>query len=411
MIKKTSINAEKPEKEKGPKNTTLLLLGLVMLVNALSFGVIIPLLYPYAQRFGVGPFQLSMLFASFSLAQFLATPILGRLSDRFGRKPILLGCLLGTSISLGLFASAQVVWHLFVARILDGITGGNNSIAQAMIADSTKSGAERAKAFGILGASYGFGFLFGPAIGGFLSQVSLTAPFWFASALALVGTLLGWWLLPETLSKQNAQAVKKESTFHFGKIFTSIFDKTIGPVFLLSFLTAVGLNIWILGFQTNSVDVLKLTPQQVGLLFSLSGVVGILMQALGIRWLIRVIPKKRRLLLLSLALTAAVQFMHLGAFSLIPFLIVTLLFMAVSSPQNAMVTSMITERTEPEDQGAALGINQAYLSLGQILGPLLAGLIAGYWVPGIFVAAGVIFLIAVLALIPLFSEPQKRFDF
>lgn len=397
--------------QKKTSQSTLLILGLVMLVNALSFGIIIPLLYPYAQRFGFGPVQLSLLFASFSIAQLIATPFIGRLSDRFGRKPLLLLCLFGTSISLGLFASAQVMWHLFVARILDGITGGNNSVAQAMIADATESGADRAKAFGILGASYGFGFLLGPMLGGLMSQISLTAPFWFASFLALVGTLLGWWLLPETLDRSHVQAVKKEGTFKIGKMFTILFDQKIGPVFVVSLLIAIAFNIWVIGFQTNSVDTLKMTPQMVGVTFSLAGVVSIFMQALGIRWLIKAVPKKRMLILGSLIFTIVALLLHVGANSVVLFTIVSLIFMAVSAPQNPLVTSMITERTHPEDQGAILGLNQAYLSLGQIIGPILAGVIAGYWMPGIFVAAAAVFSLAAVSLIPLFGAQQKKFDY
>lgn len=147
-----------------------------MLVNALSYGTIIPLMYPYSARFGINALGLSLLFACFSLAQLIATPIIGRLSDKYGRKPLLLLCLGGTGLSLALFASAQNVAMLFVARILDGITGGNNSVAQAAIADSS-TGKDRAQAFGLLGASYGFGFLLEPALGGVLSEISLSTPF------------------------------------------------------------------------------------------------------------------------------------------------------------------------------------------------------------------------------------------
>lgn len=409
MKSQTATKTAKSVESVKSSNTTLLLLGLVMLVNALSFGTLIPLLYPYAQRFGIGPFELSILFASFSLAQLIATPIIGRLSDRYGRKPLLLGSLFGTGISLMLFALSTVAWHLFVARILDGITGGNISVAQAMIADTTQ-GKDRAKAFGILGAAFGFGFLFGPALGGLLSQVSLTAPFWFASALAFLGTFLGWWLLPETLDRSQIREVKKEGLFHFGKMLTSLFDKTIGPVFLISLLVATAFNIWILGFQTTTVDVLGMTPRDVGILFSLSGVLNIFMQAVGIRVLLNLVPRKRVLLVGSLIVSVGMMLMHLSATSILSFAVVSLMFMVVSSPQNPVVSSLITERAKAEDQGGTLGLNQAYTSLGQIIGPLVAGVIAGVWVPGIFVAAAVVIALAAMATIPLFGRGQKQFD-
>ena len=176
------------------KNKTLIFLSILMLVNALAYGVIIPLLYPYAKTFGMTPLGLSLLFASFSLFQFLFTPIIGRLSDVYGRRPLLLFSILGTGLSLVMFGMSQSIWQLFVARIIDGITGGNMSVAQAVIADSIK-GPERAKAFGMLGASFGFGFLVGPAIGGFLSQYSLSAPFFFSAGLAVISTIFVYFFL------------------------------------------------------------------------------------------------------------------------------------------------------------------------------------------------------------------------
>src|SRR5258708_2905865 len=184
------------------KNKTLMILMFIMLINALAYGTIIPLLYPYSQRFGIGPAGLGILFASFSLAQFLATPVLGRLSDKYGRKPILLICLLGTSVSLALFASATSIPMLFFARIIDGVTGGNISVAQAVIADST-SGEERAKSFAMLGASFGVGFTFGPALGGLVGSFGLAAPFWLASVLALAGTFLVFIILIQTFPPAN----------------------------------------------------------------------------------------------------------------------------------------------------------------------------------------------------------------
>src|SRR5688500_3483749 len=115
------------------KNTTLLIIAFVMLVNSLSYGIIIPLMYPFSQRFGINAFGLSVMFASFSVAQLISTPIIGRLSDRFGRKPLLMICLFGSAVALAMFAGAQNAFMLFVSRFIDGITGGNNSVAQAAI--------------------------------------------------------------------------------------------------------------------------------------------------------------------------------------------------------------------------------------------------------------------------------------
>ena len=256
------------------KNATLLILVVVMLINSISYGIIIPLLYPYAERFGIDPFGLSILFAAFSLAQFLATPIIGRLSDRFGRKPLLLFCLFGTGLSLALFAVSTSFWMLLVARVLDGITGGNNSVAQAVVADTTE-GPERAKGFGMLGAAMGAGFLIGPALGGVLSGISLTAPFWFASILAIAGTVAGYFMLQETLPATAKNRVEHEPLFNFHHIYQALFTPVVGLVLLISFIATIGGNMFFIGFQSFTVDVLALNPTQTGLLFALFGLVSI----------------------------------------------------------------------------------------------------------------------------------------
>lgn len=375
---------------------TLLILSLVMVVNALAYGMIIPLLYPYAARFGINAMGLSWLFASFSLAQFLSTPVLGRLSDRFGRKPVLLWCLMGTSASLALFAAATSVPLLFVARIIDGITGGNISVAQAIIADKS-TGADRAKNFGLLGASFGTGFLVGPALGGLLSEISLAAPFWFASALALVGAMVGWFVLEETLDPKAKRVQRHEPLFQFGTTFKALFSPTVGVVLLIGLLAATAGNGYYIGFQSYTVDVLKLSTRNVGLLFALSGLVNILAQAVGIRWLFSVVKSKKFILVTSLILTSVMMAVTSLAMSFWSFAAMMLVFMIVNAPQLPVLGTLLSERTKPEDQGAMLGINQSYQSIGQVIGPLLAGVVATQHPSLVFVLCAGIFGVAVIA--------------
>lgn len=407
-MQKSIINVSSFLVKNMKNNLTLPLLGLIMLVNALSYGTIIPLLYPYASRFGINPFLLSLLFASFSTAQLLATPIIGRLSDKYGRKPLLLFCLAGTSVSLALFASAQSVPMLFIARILDGITGGNNSVAQASIADST-DGKDRAKAFGLLGAAFGVGLLLGPALGGVLSRISLTAPFWFASSLALIGTILGVFLLPETLPKEKRQSTS-QPLFNFQQMAHALMSPTVGIVLLLSLLTATALNAWIIGFQSFTVDVLKLSPTSIGLLFAAFGLITIVMQAGGIRLLIKKIPDKKTILVGSLILSAIAMLIVLPMSSFIPFFIAVTIYGIVSAPTMPIITALISERTKAEDQGGILGVNQSYISLGQIIGPLIAGSVATFSIRYMFGVAFLIILLAVLATRWLFIPSRQKVD-
>ncbi len=408
MPKRSSSPVGAKPVSSGVKNTRLLVLALVMIINALAYGTIIPLLYPYASRFGITPLGLSFLFASFSLAQFISTPILGRLSDRFGRKPVLVLCLLGTSLSLGLFAAATNVVMLFAARLIDGITGGNISVAQAMIADST-TGTERAKSFGLLGAAFGFGFLLGPALGGLLSQFGLTTPFWFASGLALVGTIAGWLLLPETLSKSVKKQQHREPLFNVRALGRALFSPVVGVVLLVSVVASTAGNAFIIGFQSFTVDILRLSARDVGLLFALSGVVNILAQGLGIRWLLTYVKSKKLVLVVSLLCSVLVMGATYFSYNFTSFVGVMLVYMITASPQVAMLTALLSERTNVEDQGEMLGINQSFTSLGQIVGPLVAGLVTTISVPAVFLLSCGLYAVALLASRWLYV-PVKKVD-
>ena len=181
----------------------LLAIFLTIFVNLVGFGIIIPLLPFYAQTFGASPLVIGLLFASFSLSQLIAAPLLGDLSDRWGRRPILILSLIGTAVSFTMLAIAGSLAMLFAARIVDGLSGGNITTARAYIADITTED-DRARAFGVLGAAFGLGFIVGPALGGLFSHISYTAPIWAAAAITLVATALAWIWLPETIHRAHA---------------------------------------------------------------------------------------------------------------------------------------------------------------------------------------------------------------
>ncbi|OLB63620.1 MAG: hypothetical protein AUI11_00660 [Acidobacteria bacterium 13_2_20CM_2_66_4] len=181
----------------------LLIIFLTIFVNLVGFGIIIPLLPFYAQTFGASPTVIGLLFAVFSLCQLAAAPALGDISDHHGRRPVLVFSLLGTVISFVMLAVAHSVAMLFAARIVDGLSGGNISTARAYVADVTEP-KDRARAYGLIGAAFGLGFILGPALSGVLAKISYTAPIWAAAAVTLVATVMAWAWLPETVHRAHA---------------------------------------------------------------------------------------------------------------------------------------------------------------------------------------------------------------
>jgi MFS family permease len=212
------------------------IIALIAFINAVSFTIIIPILYPYAKEFGLSDFQASLLITSYAISQFIATPILGRFSDFMGRKPLLIISLLGTVVANLLASFTPFAWLLFAARILDGLTGGNTSIATAVISDTTAPD-ERPKAFGLFDAAFRMGFVTGPAIS-YLAQTLPTIPgvsslgmsFFAGATIALVAVGLTWLLLPETLP-QREELYLSWRMFGFSKILQSARHPKLGRAF------------------------------------------------------------------------------------------------------------------------------------------------------------------------------------
>src|ERR1700758_317216 len=178
------------------KKSPLATILLVVFVDLIGFGMIIPILPLYAKSFQAAEWQIGLLLACYSFMQFLASPVLGYISDRIGRKPVLLVSLIGSAIGYAVMASAVSLTMLCVARIIAGICGASVGTAAAYIADITPP-ENRSKRMGLIGAAFGIGFVLGPAIGGLLSQWSVVAPFWFAAVLSILNAVLMWIVLPE----------------------------------------------------------------------------------------------------------------------------------------------------------------------------------------------------------------------
>ena len=186
------------------KRSPLIVIFTTVFIDLVGFGIVIPVLPFYAEgtAFGATPRIVGLLFASYSIMQLIFSPILGGLSDKYGRRPVLLVSIIGTGIGFLILGLATTITMLFFGRILDGITGGNISTAQAYIADVTTE-ENRAKGMGMIGAAFGLGFIFGPAIGGILSRWGIHVPFYFAATLCFANALLLYFTLPETVTADH----------------------------------------------------------------------------------------------------------------------------------------------------------------------------------------------------------------
>lgn len=368
------------------KKRSLVVISIVSIVNALGYGIIIPLQYAYVARFGINALWVGLLFAAYSLAQFISTPIIGRLSDKFGRKPLLLYSVFGTALSFLLFAVANSAPLIFVARILDGITGGNISVAQAVISDTTEP-KDRAKWFGILGAAFGFGFVVGPAIGGLLSKISLAAPFYFACIISLVACVIIYFVQKESLVKELVEKKPVAKLFDLSALVNALFEPYIGLLLIASFIATFAFSIFILGFQAFTNDILKLSPTNISLLFVIFGIVGLIMQGFATGKLVKIFGEVK-LLIFGVVLTGA-SFFAMGLATTFPLFVIASVVLAIgNSFLTPLLTTLLSKHTRKEDQGGILGINQAYASLSNIIGPIIGGALATKHVSYAFYGAG-----------------------
>ncbi|MFD0763987.1 MFS transporter [Mucilaginibacter lutimaris] len=382
----------------------LWVLVFIAIINSMGFGIIIPLLYPYGKKFGVTEHTIGLLTAAFSIAQFFATPVLGSLSDKYGRKPLLVFSLIGTAASFILFGLANSIFMLFAARILDGLTGGNISVAQAMVSDIS-SPKERAKNFGILGSAFGFGFVIGPAIGGLLSKFGMKVPFFFAAGIAILGVLLTWFFLKET-NKNKGKKADGEYKFTFAALYTVLKKPVIGTAIFTGFLLTMAQFTMLIGFQTFSVDQLKLNPTQIGLFYGGFGISGILMQML-VPAIKKVISSQATILLISTLFCLGMMIVAGLATGFVLFAVGVGIYGLFNGLRNPMLNAIIADRIDDNERGQVMGLNQSYISIGQTLGPVGAGLVAAISVHSIFFLSSLFILIALLFSIRLIIKEKQ----
>ncbi len=355
------------------KRSPLLVIFLTVFIDLVGFGIVMPVLPFYAQEYNASPVTLGWLFASYSIMQFIFSPVLGRLSDRHGRRPVLLLSIIGTGIGFLIMGMATTLWLLFAGRILDGITGGNISTANAYVADVTTP-ENRAKGMGLIGAAFGLGFVFGPALGGILSRWGIHVPFLFAAALAFGNAVLLYFTLPETVTP--AHPARHTAGRSYAAMFRHLSNSSLALVLAISFLFIVAFSIMTTTFALYTMYRFGYDAQQNGYLFAFIGIVAVIVQGGLIGRL------AKRFGELPLVILGALLFVA-GLFAL-PFvgpmsggLVALLGLIALLAVGDGMATpslrSLASKTAGADEQGATLGLTQSAASLARIIGPLIGG--------------------------------------
>jgi DHA1 family tetracycline resistance protein-like MFS transporter len=367
-------------------NRYLFSIILVVFIDLLGFSLIIPLLPYYAKTFNASDITIGLLLASYAAAQLIGAPLLGRASDRSGRRPILLISIFGTFLGFLLFGLAESLTILFVSRILQGVTGGNLSVAQAYITDVTDA-KSRNRGLGMIGAAFGLGFIIGPALGGVLSNISYHVPAFVAAGLSFINLLLVAFWLPESLTpEKRAQLTQKKPAFTFNALIQALKHPLTGPLLITRFLYSLAFVILQSIFSLFALRRFNMDVVTTGFVLTYVGVVSVITQA----WLVGKLSQTFRdtsliqggLLLLGLGLLA-----WAFAPTVLMLVLSTTPVALAGGMLNTVLPSALTKTVEPQEVGGILGLSTSVESSTRVIAPLLGGFLlerVAYWAPGAF---------------------------
>lgn len=370
----------------------------VAFIDLLGFGIVVPLIPYYAETFGASPLVIGLVIAAYAAAQFIGAPVIGRFSDRYGRRPALLITILGNALGFIVFGFANSIWMLFAGRILSGITGGNISVVQAYVADVTDI-KNRARGLGLIGAAFGVGFIVGPAVGGALSAFGFNVPVLLAAGLGFVNWIAAYAFLPESLSAERRAELQANANPRAGFTLNALIDALrhphVGPLLNTRFFYSLAFNVFQGIFPLYAQLQFGLNALQTGYIFAYIGVLlvivqGVLVGRMTSRW------SEYRLLLVMCILAGVGMFGWAFAPNL-PILLIVFIPLALSAGSfNTIINSALSKVVPIEEVGGTLGLSTSLDSFTRIFSPAAGGWLVevlGTWAPGLL--AGIILILMV----------------
>jgi MFS transporter, DHA1 family, multidrug resistance protein len=372
----------------------LVILFLTLVIMMLGFGIIIPILPDMVVGLGGGGIAMGLLMAIYSAMQFLFSPMWGTLSDRFGRKPILMIGVFGNAVTMLFLGLSTQLWMMFTARALAGVlSSATLPTAMAYISDSTDE-KSRGGGMGVVGAAMGLGMVLGPGVGGLMSNISLQAPFILATVLSLLAMVAIWIFLPESLATHRREKTAKLQ----GPQLSAMWEALIGPIAFL-FIAAFMISFAMTNFEGIYAYYAKeryaYDPHTIGIILTAVGLVSALAQGA----LTGIATRKFgevNVIKASLLASVAGFLLMLTANTLTTVILTTSVFVLGNAMLRPAVSSLISQRTT-QGQGIAMGLNNAYMSLGRVIGPLWAGAIIDINIHFPFITGAIIMLIGFFA--------------
>jgi len=385
------------------KRSPLLILFITVFIDLVGFGIVLPLLPYYAETYGASSFAVGALSASYSLMQFLFTPVWGRLSDRFGRRPLIMLSLAGSCTGFLIFGLGRTLPLLFVGRMVAGIAGAIIPTTNAYIADVTTP-ENRAKGMGLIGAAFGLGFILGPAIGGLLAPYGYDKPALLASLMAGLNLVFAYFKLPESLNEENRRRAESRG-FKLRALFEALSHPRIGLLLILFFVVTFAFSNMEATFGLLNEHVYGLTARQTGYLFTYIGLLMSLMQGVVVGRIVLHLGERN-----CIALGTFTMIFGLGLLPFAPSIpvycgILTLMAFG-AGVNNPSISALLSRSSDEDEQGGIMGIAQSLASLARILGPMWGGYtFDGLGHPWPFISAALLMSVAFLLSLRNLSRP------